>query len=1779
MFPNGIYTNLIINQIRPAADTAGLFGTGIEDQAKVNQMMVVLGLADLNFTRYEAALLRSEDFEAILYKAFNIKDKRHLFKRFISVEAQGVMDDPAGPKENAFLTALRLMLRYIQGRGRFLKELGDTESAQEEFELALQIYNTFLYGRRPSPFAEDAVKEDFFRYLNSEQAFFMKQLNGALFHGNTSLTEEYLGLAGTYLSSAPPEFLVDPTEVITTLDLDSWLEQNEALRNAKNAYKTAMRYKNELNEITPQDLDRAGAPGGTYPYLERAKRRIKIKEKETWMNFEVTKANYLLKLARRLRIKNHKLAKEAAEKAIGICLYVLAKNPPATPPDIMAGTIMTLAWAFNTMANLLEDKEPGSGKAYAQKSIALYKHMLYGGESLDDESGALKNSISEKLHYRAKDINTDRWVEGDISVQDILKNIVKNKLSIIAESLKNVEKGLRYKIWIGLNPYLPGTSAMLHRDVLQTLTTNELVLKVSFADSLILAKRYDEAIAICERCKDLRAQNAAKLNAKGKLFLNAKITTCIAQAKIRKAMDIFFENGDYKHAYELIVNKDTYELLAIRDKVDGTIKEVLEEAIKFAKRLKEILPKIPEKESKRLQKYFDQLFKLAETLAWAYTMLGVFERALNYGGNEYFERARVLHNSIHYFKDDKIETNLDSNDKVMILAELIESLTRSLNEKALTELKVITNLSDANLIFSRAEDLKNMRNFAEALELYKKLDDHDPAYSKSQIATKEAEIEKVKDDFKADSNRVNALNVLLAVVGKCKELLWETTDRTLRYRLIASLAWAYSVAGNIESQYSENLSTAQEYFSKAAAIYRAFLDGRSKIDDNEIAEAVSELRGELINGGKLTKAGERIFDELNLTLPQLRTTLADLLKAAGKRDFSHSLLKKSESEYAAAIKGYKKILETDGSNRVAAFGIAECKTGIAETKILRSKIYNFNGKEDNAESNLEKATERMNRVLSETPTLFEMEKTNPKLLFRVLSSTSWAHSAYGGLVEELFEIGEGRESFLIAMGPYIILLASKDPILKEALKGLEQISMTATTLLQNLRAERVIDEEFLIEAENAEPKLKYTLAALLKSAGKEDEEMLQLALSLYKDVEKIPESKLTKKLGKRETEIFKENVKLGIAETKLTLAEILPEEEDEEIGKLYKEAIEICLDILSSGKDIDPKVTLTAILDLAWAYSSKGGFFEDIGEESDSDFALGAALLVALLYGSKRLKKEKELLRKINPDDEIGKKLLNILTADTSKIDPALLAFLFEVETPEGKLHARLAGLLGALEEYKWAIDEVKKSDKKYLSIGLLALAGYKEEAIKKYEEFLLKLKVKERELRRKGKVIGPKFSKIRAKLTYELADVLFWGLEDYKESMKFLKKLVGHLKVVIKDKGMQKWTKLLILKTYLRFGQMHTYWDTPLRHKKAIKYLRVVLKLALGTHDPDEALEKVRTSKDLGRGVKEIIAQASSVLESIYGDINWSRKNMELKKKFHKLATYCVRKKKTRINIANTTRKTEEWHRLTPNLNYTSFSDKSGRKEQNAKLRISYRPQSLESLEFSATGVHMDINDPLGKIKEVRKSLLYTGATYYHGGVDKFPGLLSVGAEAKIGWAKEHYRYLANSHLTGDVKLNYKNQIQGELKYGYNKELQDNIYGSLLLSPLPFFNTQWGTGFTMGYEYNRYPFLKEEELTAKSTHTYLFGYMGMLKDAYGRVFLGAPLTSESPVSFTADIGIDIIDLVEKFKADLGIVKERQWLKFIQSVRVDLGGSLYIMQKDRYYFNEFRAGISLGFGK
>ncbi|MCX5727012.1 MAG: hypothetical protein NT030_07620, partial [Candidatus Saganbacteria bacterium] len=859
------------------------------------------------------------------------------------------------------------------------------------------------------------------------------------------------------------------------------------------------------------------------------------------------------------------------------------------------------------------------------------------------------------------------------------------------------------------------------------------------------------------------------------------------------------------------------------------------------------------------------------------------------------------------------------------------------------------------------------------------------------------------------------------------------------------------------------------------------------------------------------------------------------------------------------------------------------KLGGIEARIQKIKFQVMETKEEEAHTEIEKILTEFkdSKILENITKAVKDGHTSFIHLLRAVFTFSWMLGSKGGLLEEINGEGEGRDPFFLAALPYVILLYGSDPqklqgehpLLSKALGKMNDVASLKDALELIEKNKAIINDELLKEIENSVPNLKYVLAELIKAAGAENEDLLNLAIDLYKEVKSADKAQTENNFGKRETELLMGKAKLGQIEAGLVLAEAL-REDDTRTPTLYEESISTLKEILKN--DVHPDIALKAGLDLTWAYSSRGGFLEDTGEESDPDFMRGAAILIALIHGPDELKKDEDIyLEMLKGDKNLLDLIMNKKFTKAEKTDFYIdEELLFNAQTPKGRLHGRLAGLYGALERFKDGMIEARLSDKKYLSVSILASARYYEEAVKKYKE---EIKI------RKDKTT-PKAIKELNKLTYELADVLFWGREDYKESIKFLNILLSQLKKITEEKGeknveekeSEKWIKLLMLKAYLRLGQMYAYWDTPLKYRDSEDFLKRIMRLTLKTYDPVKALENVQKSESLGKGVKDIVAQASSVLESIYGNPDWSGYNLELKKNFHELAKYCAKKKKTRINIENTARKTGEWYRWKVSLGHAQFHDPLGRNEQNTTLRISLRPEKLKSFEFNLTGIYLDANDPLGKVKEEHKALGYLGATYYLGGMDKL--LLSVSAEAKIDWAKEYYRYFINSHLIGDLKLNYKNRIQGEFKYGYNKSLQDNVYGSLLLTPMPFFGTQWASGFAAGYEFNHYPSLHDKELITKNTHTLLMGYTGMLKDVYGRAFLGIPLRPGSPISFSAGLGVDVLDLILKLQEDFGKLEESK-LKFIQSARLDLGYSLYVLQSDRYYFNTFSMMLTLGFGK
>ncbi|MBU0687709.1 MAG: hypothetical protein KKB81_07720 [Candidatus Margulisbacteria bacterium] len=829
--------------------------------------------------------------------------------------------------------------------------------------------------------------------------------NDALKIVQSSIPEEFLGYAGVLQASINVNDIVKYEELLAEIEGATTEEQiideakkiedkingkfgavDAAINRAESEYENGYIPQYFGRGTSRADLrTRAKVGQGASVYIDittelRAVFRIERKLAATRTRIQIAKADYLLRLAKRLRVNKHPLAEKLVEKAIALCEDALRNNVDEDYPEITTAAFMTLAWAYSSKANLMEDNAKGSGVDHALRAVAVRKMMLYGTEH---ESFTSDTDMLAVIEQPLRD--------GGPSLIDLI-NTHKNDFQFIRDSLASIRAG---------SGPIPGSFCLSRVnqfrsiDVLALLATNELELNLSLANDLRAARRYEEARDEYQLVLDRKEHVKA--------FHRYYKDNLIRRAKVGKATTLTLIANDAYWADREVENATT--LLA---EAEELCYDALQESQHIlAGRIEHGKMEVSARELSMSSNEEDNssMLSAADTLSWIYSLQGAMELQETGVRGEKLERANQILSAINYSDVDEdpalaaaAPEGASEFDQVV---HNIYHITRSwrLGDGRMQALVIAeTYFTKHTLALKRGTSLRSLQRYDDAIINFDRIPTVSALYSEARVSSVETQIERDRQAFLTAgfSTLPGARQVLLGTLQAARidlaQISQETDDRVLQLRIALDIAGTHGMAGDV---YRRNIQPAEAVaaFSQGAEALDALLQNTQLLDPANLKEA-------------------------NMYREEIRLSLAEMYRAAGDRD--RVLLQNATSSYvlAATSPHSAEHANTIKAQRLHAIG----ELGIVEAGLLSAKCLERDGHYQDALNEISQLVPRTEAALQ---ILLNQAATSPQAgreIYRALSTLAWAYGARGGLEERISGDGAGRQSFGKAASIYAAMI-------------------------------------------------------------------------------------------------------------------------------------------------------------------------------------------------------------------------------------------------------------------------------------------------------------------------------------------------------------------------------------------------------------------------------------------------------------------------------------------------------------------------------------------------------------------------------------------------------------------------------------------------------------------------------------------------------------------------------------------------------------------------------------
>jgi len=673
------------------------------------------------------------------------------------------------------VSALRLEAQIHASRGRFLRELKFYEEAKAEFSTALSIYNALLSGSPVPPRGGDE------RQLHT----FARTINGQI---------------RTALASKPDimrELRVERAEIqVAMLCPDDFVTDEMIYRPL-----AADEFRGVLDRVTQAF---AGPRGALDESIRNSVTRSHVAE-----------ASFLLELAKRLKVRNQDQAHTVVDRAIEICLREL--NAGHGDNEVRLSALLTLAWAYNTKASLLEEKESGTGREFALKAAAIYTFLLFGqGRIANDED--LRQAL-----------------EGSPELQALITRYGRD-FEVISRSLASVLRG--------------GSIITSGIDILQRNATNELELYLNLANALSLARKFDGdlgALTISSQIRQLEGRLNRQVELRDSFFYRARL----ADANIQMA-----------HLSRLYGETRDLSLLPRFREIETDLQTTLSWFSQKINGLQNAGADI-----KQIDQYSLDFLRGYDTLAWVYSTLGRIEKN-EQGIWDGLAETDYLALAENYYQALRLQDNQEvAGDDFATLANRLCRLMRGFDDYAdrLIKMEIETYITWPQVYLHQGELNRELENYEIALEELSQITVDDASYYSTQLSIAEIKLVMAQRVFTQTGDVELALqNLGLLLSDPTLSSLWSdesTAPPTIRIRAHLLAARLHEALGRLTLETMDR-AAADRQFDQALALYDELIakEWIHELMTEELFITVDQLR--LARAEVLKARGERDLEVL-----------------------------------------------------------------------------------------------------------------------------------------------------------------------------------------------------------------------------------------------------------------------------------------------------------------------------------------------------------------------------------------------------------------------------------------------------------------------------------------------------------------------------------------------------------------------------------------------------------------------------------------------------------------------------------------------------------------------------------------------------------------------------------------------------------------------------------------------------------------------------------------------------------------------------------------------------
>lgn len=661
------------------------------------------------------------------------------------------------------VSALRLEAQIHASRGRFLRELKFYAEADAEFSNALSIYNALIEGNPVPPRGGvETQLHTFARTING-------QIRSALENKTDIVNEMKVERAEIQIAMLRPDNYITDEMIYRPLSDDE--------------------FNGILAAVTH---DFSGPRGALDENIRNSVTRSQVAE-----------ASFLLELAKRLKVRNMDHAHTVVDRAIAICLREL--NAGHGDNEVRLSALLTLAWAYNTKASLMEEQESGSGKDFALKAAAIYTFLLFGQTGL------------------ASDEDLSRTLQNSPELQTLFSRYGRD-FEVISRSLASVLRGGPIKT--------SGT------DILQRNATNELELYLNLANAMSLARKYDGelgALTIVSQIQHLEGGLDRQFELRDSFFQRVQLTG--ANINMAYLSRLYSETRDLtllERFHEIEADLQT-TLTWFRQKVDGLIRA--------------------DADIKQIDQYSLDFFRGYDTLAWVYSTLGRIQKNEQglwngLGETDYLALAENYYRAIRLQDSEQVD-----GDDFARLANSLCRLMRGTDDYAdrLIKMEIETYITWPQAYLHQGELERELENFGVALEELGQVTVDDASYYSTRLSIAEIKLVQAQREFTRSGDVESAINgdptrgiQGLRQLLNDPSLSIDPTDANLTsewIRVQLLKARIHEALGRLIIQTLDRQSANSE-FDSASQIYQQLIDnqGIRNTLEKEMLMSVDQLR-------------------------------------------------------------------------------------------------------------------------------------------------------------------------------------------------------------------------------------------------------------------------------------------------------------------------------------------------------------------------------------------------------------------------------------------------------------------------------------------------------------------------------------------------------------------------------------------------------------------------------------------------------------------------------------------------------------------------------------------------------------------------------------------------------------------------------------------------------------------------------------------------------------------------------------------------------------------------